>query len=496
MIKKVLAASFWVSMGILLGRLLGFAREATLAATFGVSSNTDIAVLVLTIPDLLVNLLIAGGLSAALIPEFKSAKSGDVGILFVQSSFFVLAIFIIVVLFLSLSSGWIVYLFAPGMESNTAETAQRILRGVLWLIPLTVLAGVSTAYLQSLNKFAIPALGTVVFNLSVVTGLLFFIDADEGLNILVFFILAGGILRWMSQLWALKGKYSFKGNFEEILLTKHLFHRYWQAVTALGILTLYPVVFRSFASLEGEGELAIVNFAFRLVELPLGVVITVLSIVLFPRLSEFYEKQDHSSFSTVFRKGLFWSVLLASSIAGVMAAGSDVFTSIVYQWGVMTDEEVRKVALLVKVLAVSLPFQAAIVMSISGFNSRKNTKLPMLLSLVGLLVFVPGVFLSVENAGTVGGAVAVVLCYCLVSLLFLINLGKNYLSLEFGLILAVLVIIVTSMAYALTSASKFFFNGSDNAVVFVGAIVVTIMPLIVSMVFREYRQYLVLFLTK
>jgi len=491
MIKKVLAASFWVSLGILLGRLLGFVREAVLAAKFGVSSNTDIAVLVLTIPDLLVNLLVAGGLSAALIPEFKSKKQSSSGALFVQVSLFVLVLFIIVTILLSQLSGWLVYLFAPGMDDSVSQVAQRTLRGVLWLIPLTVLAGVSTAFLQSQNRFAIPAMGTAIFNFSIVAGLIFFIDKSKGLAVLVMFIIAGGLVRWISQLWALRDNYSLVGNFNKVLLTGQLFHRYWQAVTALGILALYPIVFRSFASLQGDGELSVVNFAFRLVELPLGVVITVLAVVLFPRLSEYHEKNDQESFSFVLKEGLFWSVLFASSIAGVMAGGADLFTSIVYQWGEMTENEIEKVAMLVKILAFSLPFQAAIVMSISGFNARKITKMPLFLILTGLVALMPAVFVSIENAGVSGGGKAVVLSYSFVCLLFLFMLGRKYISTGFLALLGTIAVFVIILSYYLTNSSKLLFSDSNLAVITSAVLIVVIVPFIVSLLFPQYRQFLI-----
>lgn len=490
MIRRVLAASLWLSIGVLVGRLLGFVREAALAATFGISATTDIAVLVLTIPNILVNLLVAGGLSAALIPEFKSQKEGDAGALFVQSSLLVLLTCIFVVFVLMYLSEWLVYLFAPGMESQVAQVAQKTLRGALWLIPLTVLAGISTAFLQSQNRFAIPAMGTAIFNTSVVIGLLFFVKEDGGLSVLVIFIIAGGFFRWISQLWVLKRSYAIRGSFTKNSISKQLLHRYWQGVTAVGILTLYPIVYRSFASLEGEGELAAVNFAYRLVELPLGVVITVLSVVLLPRMAEYYREQDKKSYSALLQQGLFWSVLLASTIAGVLAGAADVFTSIVYQRGELTYEDVNKVSLFVKYLAISLPFQSIIFMSISGFNARKNTKTPMFLSLAGLIVLLPTIYLSIKILGTTGGAIAVVLCYCFVCILCLGKLGKEHIAPGFVLSLSVLITAVTYLNYSVIKISKNIFEGSNISIVFISIILFILVPFFVSMLYKDNRHYL------
>lgn len=49
-----------LGMTLLVGRFSGLLREVQLAAVFGVSSQADAAVILLTLPDLLVNLLLSG----------------------------------------------------------------------------------------------------------------------------------------------------------------------------------------------------------------------------------------------------------------------------------------------------------------------------------------------------------------------------------------------------------------------------------------------------
>ena len=57
MLKKILLSSLYLNIGLLLGRLTGFVREAFVAANYGVSEKADIVVLMLTVPDLLVAIL-------------------------------------------------------------------------------------------------------------------------------------------------------------------------------------------------------------------------------------------------------------------------------------------------------------------------------------------------------------------------------------------------------------------------------------------------------
>lgn len=71
MYSRLISNALWISLGVFLGRVAGFVREILIAGQFGVSLEADIAVVLLTAPDVLTNLLMGGALSAVLIPRFK-----------------------------------------------------------------------------------------------------------------------------------------------------------------------------------------------------------------------------------------------------------------------------------------------------------------------------------------------------------------------------------------------------------------------------------------
>jgi murein biosynthesis integral membrane protein MurJ len=399
MIEKVLAAGFWISFGVMLGRVAGFLREATLAAKFGVSTDTDIAVLALTVPDLLVNIFIMGGLTATLIPEFKRLNGFEAGHLFVQFSLVALFACSACVVILGIFSEQLVFLFAPGFSDESLRRSTEVMQNVLWVIPLTVLAGVTSAFLQSQYRFLMPSMGTLIFNASVVVGLLFFVSGVKKLDTLVVFIILGGFARWLSQLFVARNSFSLHGCFDSRLLNKNLFSRYWQAVTAIGMLSLYPVALRSASSFHGEGEMALVNFAFRLIDFPLGAVITVVAVALFPKLSSFYAKNDKKNFEKYFKSGVYISVLFASAIAGVLGGGAGVFVEIVYERGGVTAESVMRISNMVTILVFSLPFHALLIMTISGFNAKRKPRTPMMVLVSGFFIMLLLFYFGLDYSG-------------------------------------------------------------------------------------------------
>lgn len=433
MSRKLVLSGVVVSLGLLLGRLMGFARETGVVAAFGVSTEADIAILALTIPDVLVSLLVAGGLSAALIPEFKALSKKEAFALFLQVSIGVTFFFSIIVILLSCVPDLLVYAFAPGLGVDAAGLAAEILLGVLWLIPLAVLSGITTAYLQSQERFVLPALGTLIFNACVVIGLVGFIQDSKGLDVLVSFILLGGLIRWLSQLWFINSQIPYVQCFNNILLTKDLLGRYFQAIVAMGLLSLLPVVVRAFASFSGEGSLAVMNYAWRLVEFPLGMVITVLSVVLFPKLSEMHAMKNDSGFTAVLKDGLIWSVLLAAVIVGPILASPETFVTIAFGWeGGLSAEKITETSTLLQIGIMVLPFQAVIVMAIAALNAQKRTYISMHISLIAFVLLILFCWLVKDYYASIGVIVSLLLVSVLVcsAMLFVLHvLNKKMLSL-------------------------------------------------------------------
>ena len=132
------------------GCVTGFLREIGIASVFGISTEADITILMLTIPDVLVNLLVAGGLSAALIPEFKALALVALMRSFIRQVVFGVP-FHLSGRFLNYFVAELSFILAPGLSDGVALVAQRLVSDSLWLIPLSIAASVSTAFYSRKN---------------------------------------------------------------------------------------------------------------------------------------------------------------------------------------------------------------------------------------------------------------------------------------------------------------------------------------------------------
>ncbi|WP_108651569.1 murein biosynthesis integral membrane protein MurJ [Dongshaea marina] len=383
MFKAIVISSLIVSGGLLLGRCSGFLREILLASVYGVSSGADVAILMLTLPDLLLSLLVGGAIGASLIPQFER-KPQQARALCYQVSLLLLLLFTTVSAGVFLLAGPVVTLLAPGFEAGQLQNAIEAVRYIIPLLPLTVLCGVTTAYLHAQNKFLLPSLGTLIFNGCVISGLIFMqFDKSHSFALLAGFALLGAGIRYLSQLIQLRPSWTPLLSLKTWLPDRSLLHRYLQAMFSTSLLLLLPVIGRAFASYQGEGSVALFNYASKLVEFPLLIAVSFLSIVLFPRLAASYQ-EDSVLHAKLIKYGLQATLVLAVLISALLGAMSLDYTNLVFGWS-LSSQDVVQIAHLCAIALSGFVFQALALFLSAIFNARGETHKPMLINGFGTL---------------------------------------------------------------------------------------------------------------
>lgn len=385
MLKALVLSSLVLNAGLLLGRLSGFAREAFVASTYGATAEADIVVLMLTVPDLLVGILMGGAMGAVLVPEFSQRPDQSRSLLYQSAIFFG-------VLFTCLAFGFywradlLVLLLVPGFNDAQLSQAALAVGWVVWLIPLTVLAGVVTAYLHTMNRFAVAALGTLIINCTIILGLVL-VYADYGtMYLLALFVLLGGFLRLFSQLSQVRFSWQPFKALSPILLSRPLLIRYGQAILSGSALLLFPVIARAMASFHGEGSVALFNYAVRLIEFPLAIAVTFLAVVFFPRLAKSFSTNP-AQHNLQIRYGVQITLALSLAAAIVLITLKGAYANIVYGYGGIEQSSLVKIMMLIGIGLLALPLQGFSSFLTAVFNARKNTRTPMLINTTGLLFF-------------------------------------------------------------------------------------------------------------
>ena len=398
--QSFLGAGLMLSLALMAGRLVGFFRELLLASIFGISAKGDAAIVLLTLPDLLVNLLLSGGLGVALIPAIRQASQAQKYSLIKQSSLLVVALFGVFGVVFALVPSFIFALLAPGIDAGALSLNYHMLAAVALAIPLTALSGVTTAALNAEDRFFLAGCGTLIFNTIIVTALFAAVKLKSNELFLVSMGIGfGALLRLGSQVIPVivfcrkiseshASKWMISGDLIKVFIT---------GISAASLLILVPVVIRSCASYLGEGVLTAFNYATKLVELPLGILITTLATIAYPKLSSAFFKKDEDGFQRILYESLLKSLLLSISVALCGWQFSDAVVNLLFGFDKITDIQREEISSLTKIAMLSVPFVGISGLFAAAHNARNNSAdvlrnnatslfLLMLLMLPGLFI--------------------------------------------------------------------------------------------------------------
>lgn len=408
MLGRLLRSGSWVILGLLLGRVSGLLRELLVAARFGATRDGDVAVFLMTVPDVLILLLVGGAMEAALIPEFRALPEAQARRLYRQATMVVGLAFGALAAAVALVPGPLVTLLAPGFAPDTAARSGELLAWSIGALPLTVVAAVCLAYLHAHDHFLVPSLGTVLYNLPLIAAL-GLAPPDRRLEALALAILAGAALRWVAQLLDMRRLPAPGGAGEGWLVSRELATRYVQALLGGGLLYLLPSLARVFASFLPEGSVALLNFSQKLVLLPLGVCLHVFAVVLLPTLSGLYQEEGREEEAhALARHGVQLVAAVSLAVAATMAWFRLPLTRAVFGWGATTPEVLVRIAELMALGMLSLPAQGLAAMTQAIMNSRRDTRSPLVANLAGVLLYLPVAYAAHRTHGLEGLVLALV----------------------------------------------------------------------------------------
>ncbi len=378
--RRWLGPSFWLAVALTLGRITGLLREVTVASKFGISMEADIAVLLLALPDVMVGLLVAGGISAAFVPQLN-ARDADEGKVLIRFTAIVIAgIFGLIGLLFAISPQAIFLLLAPGNR----ELADAVPQGLALLIglslPIAALTGVLGGYHNANGRFFVVGAGTLVFNIAIIAILLGSTGLLQPMTALAFGILGGVTARLLLQL---------KGVPADVIGRKILpsdWKRYLgdfsAGLLATGIGILAPVAVRAWASFFGPGSVATVNYAQKLVELPTGVLFGALCTVALSEMSKANARNDHADATMLFAKYVRIVVLLGCVATVVCMGLSRQISEIVFSYGAINESDISKVSDFFFIAAISIPLTGISLIFISYYMALKLSRQVLVLSLI------------------------------------------------------------------------------------------------------------------
>jgi putative peptidoglycan lipid II flippase len=400
-------ATWKVSAAVMLSRVLGLVREVLFAGLFGGSRWMDCFYLAFKVPNLLRDLFAEGALSQAFVTTFsKKAKADGVESAWVLANrmMTLAAVFMSVVALVGIAlAPWIVDLLTAFSRSGqtprvyNADEISLTVEMVRVMYPFIALVSLSALVMGMLNArdvFGMPALASCFFNIgSMIGGALigYWMDPSWGPRSLVGFswgVLIGGVSQLVCQFPSLRAVgYRFKANFKwNDSGVKKIVQLMIPAVIAASVTQVNVLVNAMFAYGVGEGAVSWLSYAFRLMQLPIGVFGVAVATVTLPALSRAAMNGMGTDFAPTLLKGLKLVMFLVFPATVGLIMLAQPIVSLLYERGKFDQLDRLATAGALQAYGCGLLFYAGLKVLQPAFYAIEKRWLPMIASLMALVV--------------------------------------------------------------------------------------------------------------
>lgn len=274
---------------------------------------------------------------------------------------------------------------APYRQQLWAATVAQ-LRIMLPIVVITGVVGISYGILNVYGKFFWPSLSPAIASAAIIVAVLGFSGADAGTCLAV-----GTLVGAVGQMFAqLPGVY--KADLKWGLPTKpqpglqDYFSMLWPAVisTSVGQLTVYVDCF--FTSQLQEGAWTAIVNANRLVQLPLGVLLTAMLVPILPRFTEQVAAGDIEGLKSEFKRALRFLWFLALPLTALLFACPSEMIRVLFQRGHFDQQSTRLVTEALIFLVPSIFFYVARDLITRVFYAHHDSTTPYRVALIAIFV--------------------------------------------------------------------------------------------------------------
>ncbi len=380
-----------VSIAVMCSRVLGLVREQAFAALFGAGFAYDSFVVAFRIPNLLRDLFGEGALSAAFVAVFSDydANRGKEETMRLAGN--VLVFFAIMLSLLTLLgiifANPLVLLLAPHFDqvANKVELTQQL---TVIMFPFLIMVSLSAVVMGILNtkgRFFIPAMSSSFFNLGSIVG-------GVGLAILLprfgqpaivgmaIGTLVGGFLQLVGQLPTLrKSGFVFMPRLDLADPgLRRILRLMVPAVIGLSATQINIFVNTNFASSLAQGSVSWLNYAFRLVQFPIGVFGVAISIATLPVIARYAAVKDFAGLRETYVSSLTIAFCLTIPATVGLYLLAEPIVAVIFQHGNFTAFDTIKTAEALSCYALGLFAYSSVKIMVPVFYALDDTRYPVI----------------------------------------------------------------------------------------------------------------------
>jgi len=430
---NILSASLVLMVAVLLSRLLGLWRDRLLAGTFfayGGEWQLDVYFAAFRLPDMVFQLLVMGALSAAFIPVFsRYLDESEAEAWHLASAVITLAagIFVVIAVLIFIFAQPLSRLIAPTFADRELSLMVQLTRIMLMAQFFFILSNFFTGILQSHQRFLLPALAPIAYNLGIILGILV-LSPKWGIYGPTIGVVIGAFLHLLVQtpvLWRLGFVYKpvFDWGHRGV---KRIAKLMLPRTLSLAVSQIELTVAVFIATSLTAGSLSIFYLAQHLSDLPVGLFGLTIGQAALPALSKEAE-QNLDNFKDIFLSSCRQILYLSLPMGALLIVLRIPLVRIVFGAKAFPWEATLLTGKVVAIFALSVFAQALIQLLVRGFYALQDTLTPLLISIFSVILSVSLSFWLVFGLkmGLIGLSLAITLATLAQTVMLFVVLEKK-----------------------------------------------------------------------
>src|ERR1700753_3484571 len=401
-----------VSTGTLASRLLGFLRDAMIAALLGAGLVADAFLAAFQLVNVIRRLLSEGALNAALVPawlQVNETKGATAATAFAGRVLGTIsAVLLVLAGLLGLVMPLVIKVIAPGFAGQ--ETLQFAINNARLMMPYLAFAGPVTVMMGLLNaqgRYALTAFSPLLFNIALITVMIALLasrqDGAHAALVIAATVGIAGLLQLVTL--ALRRGAGTATPLRVSLdaeMRKFLGSALPGMVASAGPQLL--IITGAVVASASPSAVSWLYYANRLIELPLGIVGIAMGTVLVPELTRAVPSDDKAAMTYAESRGLELAIGLALPATLGLIALNGPIVRILFQHGMFTADDSDGTAQALTWLAFGLPAHVLVKSLSPAFFARRDTVTPLKATLKAIVVTIAAAFLFGHWFGASGVA--------------------------------------------------------------------------------------------
>jgi putative peptidoglycan lipid II flippase len=405
-----------VSTGTLTSRLLGFARDAMVAALLGAGPVADAFLVAFQGISVFRRALTEGALNTALVPAWLRIRDNDGAVAATAFAGRVLGsvslAMAVAAALIGVAMPLVITALAPGFATTlplAVECARLMLPYLAFAGPVAVMMGL----LNAQHRFALAAFSPILFNLALIAVMTVLLtwqeDAADAALLIAAAVGVAGLLQLLMLTLRAGGERlaaPLKVTFDAPM--RGFFVKGMAGMVANSGPQLLIMAGAVIAS-SSPAAVSWLYFANRLIELPLGIVGTAMGTVLVPELTRAVGADDKASLAQAESRALELAVGLALPAALGLIVLREPIVRTLFEHGAFSQADSVATAQALAWLSLGLPAHVLVKALSPAFFARGDTATPLFAALKGFAVAVVLAVVLGKIAGAAGIAAAIAL---------------------------------------------------------------------------------------